>query len=248
MSDPVILNTRPLAQQEETSQAFILQGFRVIEFPCIEITEIDNPLEAKHKLSLINKDEVIIFTSQHAVSNAYKILPSLEFSSSCHIISVGKKTASVLEQNFAGNIWIPERQNSQGVIDLLKGLKTFKKINLISAAGGRQKIQNFALQNNYDLVQINVYQRQAVIFNKSLSKKIANTKQLKILATSKAILINLKNGVELNIWEELIKKQVICASKRIEEAAIDLGYENTVNFNTANPHLIAGQLMLLETS
>ncbi|HHL31075.1 MAG TPA: uroporphyrinogen-III synthase, partial [Oceanospirillales bacterium] len=157
MDKPTVLNTRAYAQQQMTTEVFTDRGFAVLDFPCIEIVDVDDSTLPFSQLHKIGEHDAVIFTSQHAVNYAFKIFPQWLIPDSVIVIAVGAKTAEVLEQHCQAHIWIPEQHNSQGVIDLLKGLKHYEKIQLISAAHGRQLIQRFAQSNNKQWTQINVY-------------------------------------------------------------------------------------------
>lgn len=244
MIKPTLLNTRPQALQQLTHDAFVAIGFDVITFPCIEIIDVEDIQQPIKKLAKISSKDTLVFTSQYAVSNAYKIKPNLNLDNKSTVIVVGKKTAQVLEQNYSGDIWIPEQQNSIGVIDLLKGLSDCDSIKLISADNGRDLIQNYAIEARIYFEQINVYQRQLPKADKSTIEIIENTNKLFILATSVSNLENLKILLQ-NKWRRLLSQTVICASSRIQTVAVQMGFKKTLNCQTANPELMAEQLKKL---
>lgn len=241
MTKPTILNTRPAALQPSTSDAFTKHGFKVINFPCIEIAQANNPQSIVNQLTLINKQDCVIFTSQYAVRYAYKVYPEFSIPDNAVVITVGSKTAHVLEQHYKGHIWTPEQQNSQGVIDLLKGLADCQIIKLISAENGRELIQKFALKKKIQLQQINVYKRQLPTVDDETIKTIKQTNRLIILATSETTLNHLKILLK-NTWSDLLNQSVICASARIQEMAKSLGFKESYNMQTANPQILAEKL------
>ena len=241
MTKPTILNTRPAALQSSTTEAFIKHGFKVINFPCIEIAQVNNPQSAVNLMTVINKQDCVIFTSQYAVKYAYKIYPEFSIPDNAVVITVGTKTAHVLEQYYKGHIWTPEQQNSQGVIDLLKGLANCHAIKLISAEDGRELIQKYALKNKIQLLQINVYKRQLPPFDDKTIKIIKQTNPLIILATSETTLNHLKILLKNN-WNDLLNQSVICVSARIQEIANGLGFIKSYNMQTANPQILAEKL------
>ncbi|MCF6318763.1 MAG: uroporphyrinogen-III synthase [Proteobacteria bacterium] len=233
-----ILNTRPKALLEITREAFVKQGFEVIDFPCIEIIKGIDTDKIQAQLTTIKAQDVLVFTSQHAVTHAFNSFIELNIAKAAVVIAVGTKTAQVLEQNYSGNIWIPQQQNSEGVIDLLKGLTQCHSIKLISAKNGRNSIQNFASKHDIYFEQINVYQRQLPNVDDNTINTIKHTDPLFILATSVTTLNNLQILTQ-EIWPKLIKQPVICASNRIEKTASQLGFNSVVNLNTADPDLMA---------
>jgi uroporphyrinogen-III synthase len=239
---PTIVNTRPSLQQYETTKSFQDHGFSVISFPCIEIVGEQNKHKILSQLNACVSADVVIFTSQHAVGYAYKLNPSWEISDSIAVIAVGAKTAQALEQNFSGHIWIPKRQNSIGVLELLQGFKHFNGIKLITAVNGRNVIQRFALENKIRLDQINVYKRQLPQVDDNSLSLLEKTDNLYILATSVTTILNLPHLLPGNIWVKVLNSTVICASTRIEKAAMDIGFIKTENMHTANPEKMAVKL------
>ncbi|MBL4659383.1 MAG: uroporphyrinogen-III synthase [Alcanivoracaceae bacterium] len=246
MTKVTILNTRAIAQAESTREALQQRGFDVIDFPCIEIISVRSKDKVIAQLEHINNKDVIVFTSQYAVQYAYKINPRWQIKETAIVIAVGTKTAQILEQNFSGEIWVPTQQNSQGVIDLLQGIKYFETIKLISAEGGRKVIQRFAMDNKIDLTQINVYKRQLPLIKTELFQQIEQTDNLYILATSVSTINNLKALLPQKLWDKILSKKIICASARIETVVSGMGFKITENMDTANPEAIAEKLNIQE--
>ena len=229
-------------QQQETSEIFKAHGFNVINFPCIEITELDSKTQALQQLKQVKSTNVIIFSSQNAVRHAFLIYPDWKISEQSTVIAIGTKTAECLEQNSPVHIWVPEKQNSQGAIELLKGLKKLNSISLITAANGRELIQNFAKENNVPIQQINVYQRKLPQPDYITNQIIAKTENLYILATSVSTLVNLQKLLSEETWNKIKSNKLICASERITFYAKGEGFSNVLNVNTANPEKIANIL------
>lgn len=235
-----VLNTRPISSLQATNDAFKTLGFDVIDFPCIEIVQSKNPEQCKALISQIKTDSIIVFTSQHSVTYAFQIFPDWQIPKQSIVIAVGLKTAQCLEQHVINNIFVPEKHNSQGVIDLLDGLKNKKSLALISAENGRHKIQKYVIENNMELSQINVYERQ--LPNPHQTKWLCDKSNINILATSKTILNNLKLLLTKDQWMSIHKQVFVCASSRIENHANKLGLENTLNTQSANPKKMAQKL------
>lgn len=237
----VVVNTRPISQSNQTNQEFIKQGFDVINFPCIEIVASDDSQKCINQLNEINDKGIILFTSQNAVIYAFKLKPNWHIPQESKVIAVGTKTAEYLEQHINNCIFVPEQQNSQGVIEILNGLKDIPSISLISAENGRQEIQTYAKVNNIELNQINVYKRQIPKIIEPINW-INNNSEINILATSINVLENLKLLVGKNQWKFLKNQLIVCASNRIEKRAHELGLLKTLNINSANPEIMAQKL------
>ena len=237
----IVLNTRPTSMSMQTNEAFTKIGFEVIDYPCIEIVESDDIEQCRNQINQINPNSTIIFTSQQSVIYAFKILSHWKISQSSIIVAIGSKTSQCLEQYINNNIFVPDQQNSNGVIDLLSGLKKSNSIALISAENGRKKIQNYVIDSNIELTQINVYKRQ-VPAKKYSQDWLKNLSEINILATSNSILDNLKELLEDENWIKIQNQLVVCASSRIDTHAQALGFENTFNTESANPNIMAKKL------
>lgn len=237
MTDVTLLNTRALAQQQETYDAFIKAGFKVINFPCISIKAIDDIELVKQQFNNIDAGDTLIFTSQQAVHFAFKLNTQLNLQQQT-LIAVGTKTAESLEQNTNCDIFVPKKQNSEGIIELLQGSKTINTIHLITAPNGRQYIQNFAQRNNIKLQQINVYKRTLPDVSQAALKEIEQSDLLYVLATSIAVINNLKQLISEELWEKIHTSYLVCASKRIADFAKQQGFKKCYNVNSAKPALM----------
>lgn len=241
MTDVTLLNTRPLAQQQETYDAFTQAGLNVINFPCIAIQAIPDNESAIGQLNTIVANDTLVFTSQHAVHYAFGLYPQFSLNQNT-LIAVGTKTAETLEQNTACDIFVPEQQNSEGVIALLQGLKQLNTVHLITAPQGREQIQNYALNNNIKLQQINVYKRTLPQVSKQALKEIEQSNHLIVLATSITSIKNLKQLIPEELWKKIQTSTFICASKRIEDYLIQQGVKKYHTVNTANPILMTEKI------
>ncbi|VAW42314.1 hypothetical protein MNBD_GAMMA01-1095 [hydrothermal vent metagenome] len=239
MCRATILNTRPIWQAQYTADVFRQHGFAVIDFPCIEIANINNTATIIKKLNSSNPKDVIIFTSQHAVTHAFKINPTWQISDTAIVIAVGEKTAQCLEQNSHWDIWTPKQHNSAGVIELLKGIQSINAIQLITAKYGRDLIQKYATASGITLQQINVYKRQVPKPDKEVIQQIAQTDNLLVLATSVTTLMNLQILLPNKLCNQIQASQLICVSDRIAATARAMGFLHIENLATTNMDKLA---------
>ena len=233
-----ILNTRAVEQQKHTQEIFEKNGFKVINFPCLEIVTVsDRDLVRKQIIETAYSD-VFVFTSQNAVVYAFKIQPNWKIPKNATVIAIGNKTAEILEQYYSGYIWVPEKHNSEGAIELIKGLKKTSSLALITGKSGREEIQNYCVSNKIKLTQINVYQRQIPTVDSDVIHEIQNSKDLLILATSTTTLAHIKKMVSEDLYKKLQQQTIISASDRITEFAMKQGFQNIMTTNTAGPEKI----------
>ncbi|MFK8010942.1 MAG: uroporphyrinogen-III synthase [Marinicellaceae bacterium] len=242
MSVGTILNTRPIAYKSQTHKAFHKKGFSIIDFPCIEIAAPNDMNQVKNQLNDIKSKGIIVFTSPQAVRFAFKIKSEWKIPQPILIIAVGPKTAEMLEQYTSHNIFTPEQHNSHGVIELIQGLNYSDSMTLICAKGGRQRIKKFALDNRINFSQINVYQRKIPSNVSAFDWIDCDNLNVSILATSINSLDNLKILTGKSHWLKLKDQLLVCASKRIETHAHEIGCLNTLNTNSANPKVMSNKL------
>ena len=233
-----ILNTRAVEQQKHTQEIFEKNGFQVINFPCLEIVTVSDTDFVRKQIIETSHSDVFVFTSQNAVIHAFKIQPNWKISKNATVIAVGNKTAEILEQHYSGDIWVPEKHNSEGAIELIKGLKKTLSLALITGKLGRDEIQNYCESNKIKLTQINVYQRQIPTVDSDVIQEIQNSKDLLILATSTTTLAHIKKMVSEDLYKKLQQQTIISASDRITEFAMKQGFQNIMTTNTADPEKI----------
>jgi len=243
MIKPVIVNTRPVSNTRFTQEVFENAGFEVINFPCIQINTVTEYETVILDLENIQKDDIIIFTSPNAVIHAFKITPKWLIPSSCTVIAVGKKTSKHLEHKISNSIWIPTKQNSEGVIALLKGLNDCKQIVLITAPNGRKVIHEFSKDKNIHLKQINVYHRVIPKVNEIQLEKLREAEKLTMLATSINTLENLKQMLCEELLAKLKNHTLLCASNRIVIHAQKQGFYQAINCHSANPDTMLKYLL-----
>ncbi len=239
MNKKYLLNTRPVDQSLRTRTAFEACGFTVIDLPCIEISAAKDVVRVQYQMQSLSAREAVIFTSQYAVRYAFSLCPQWHIDESCQVMAVGSKTAEVLEHNYSGHIWVPEQQNALGIIELLKGMNHKRPIKLISAPEGTQYIQQFAKDQDLPFEQINVYQRQRPQWSIVELEQIKAYQPLYVIVSSVTTLRHLFEGLPKNIWHNLLKATLICASSRIVVAAQNMGFEHHINASTANPDAMA---------
>jgi len=241
-----LLNTRPSEKEQLTQKTFEKHGFKVINFPCIEIScNQKNKDTAIKQLCAIASNDTLIFTSQHAVRCAFNLFPQWQIPNQATVIALGSKTSECLKKREGIKVLTPEQQNSEGVIELLQSLNSPSCISLVTAKHGRNQIQHYAHLNGIALQQINVYYRQ--LPKTQDHGEIEKTKNLYILATSVTTLENLQKLLSPTSLKHVQNNTLICASERIARAAKKQGFEHCLISHTANPERISAFLLSMLT-
>ncbi len=246
----LVLVTRPEPGLSHTMAIFEKAGFHPLACPVLSIRPYGLPDSVQKQLRQVAHWDTLIFPSQHAVEQAFAICPHWSIGPATQLISVGKRTAHTLYDHLPtpteNPVLVPEKHNSDGVIELLSGLRRPGQVALITAPNGRQKIQQwFASTQETNPASIPawrevfVYQRQPHPPNNdclhALKQTSATGQVVFTLATSTGIVTAL-----LEHWPQpclaMVQQQpLVCASERIAQAATDAGFRHCLIAEGAAP-------------
>lgn len=244
----LIVVTRPEPGLSETMTAFEQAGFPTVACPLLALHGPEQPEQARQQLRHVATWDTLIFPSQHAVEQAFKLLPDWAIAPATQLLAVGQRTAhrlcDHLPENSENPLLVSKKANSEGVIDILAGLQHPGQVAIITAPGGRQAIQHWLthqLQQNPARVskwtEVFVYRRQHVVpptdCIQTINRVMAAGQTVFTLATSIGILTALLESWPAESLPELQRQPLICASSRIATAATDAGFRHCLIANGA---------------
>lgn len=253
-----VLITRPSPGLEETRTVFEAAGFRAVPCPLLTIEKTSQPEAARRQLQQVSDWDTLIFPSQHAVEQAFALLPDWSPSPHTQLIAVGPRTAhrlmDCLPDSAPNPVLVPDKSNSEGVIELMQGLRKNNSVALITAPDGRQHLQNWLRQADgiHCWQEIFVYQRQhgAVcpeclhatwpFLQAANPEKSSENGRLFVLSTSVSVVTGLLENWPGDSLAALQQHPLVCASERIATAATDAGFSHCLIAEGAAPqHLLA---------
>ncbi len=250
----LVLVTRPEPGLSDTVATFEKAGLQALACPLLQLLACEHPEQARRQLQRMSRWETLIFPSQHAVEQAFALCPDWQISPATQLIAVGQRTAHRLCDHLPAEaenpVLVPEKNNSEGVIELLAGLRRPGRVGLITAAGGRQAIQHWLNQRHTEnpeslpeWQQVFVYRRQHAQPDAGCVAKVdaalASGQPVFTLATSVSIVTALLESWPQESLTPLKQQPLVCASRRIALASADAGFEHCLIAEGAT----AGQLL-----
>ena len=226
-----ILNTRPLPQGHQLSEAIMNAGGSSIELPAIEI----KPTTTESWLNLLpplNNVRQAIFISTNAINYFFSGLQknAILWPTSIPITTIGHASANALKAWHLNAANIPSMADSEHLLQLecLQQVKD-QTILLIKGEGGRMDIISTLVKHGASLVSLNVYRRALPnIPPQSLKAVWHNDAVDIILLTSHAAIQNLflLMGKEAHGW--LRNTPCLVISKRLADMAALFGMRTII--------------------
>ena len=223
-----ILITRQIDQSKKFSSLLNEKNIKNIIFPVIYIENISL---TKKNIKDIESAELIIFTSQNAVSSIKSNLSSINISNK-KIAAIGKSTEKYLnELNINVDITPKKDFTSEALLAEIKDNKIINnKVLIVKGMGGRDLLHNEISKNNIILNDLNIYKRcLPKNFNNLNLNEISH-----ICITSIEILNNfskIMNIMKKNITENMI---FVCGNQRIANEVLKI-YKNNKLIISKNP-------------
>jgi len=237
----LVLVTRPEPGLSETVDTFKKAGLQALACPLLDVLACDQPETARKQLRQISHWETLIFPSQHAVEQAFSLCPNWQLSPTTQLIAVGQRTAQrlcdYLPAAAENPVLVPEKNNSEGVVELLAGLRRPGRVGVITAAHGRQAIPHWLKQQHKEnpeslpeWQQVFVYRRQHAKPDTGCLAKVdaalASGQPVFTLATSVSIITAMLENWPRDSLAALKRQPLVCASQRIALTAAEAGFEH----------------------
>jgi len=236
-----VLVTRPGKQGLALCQQLTDAGVKALHHPLIRI--VDNKQNTQ-LLDQLERSNIIIAVSQHAVSSTQHILnlQQSKWPTEPLYLGVGQKTAHKLSKATQQNVNYPETSDSEHLLQLdeLKGISG-KTITILRGNGGRELIRDSLVSQGANVVYCETYHREFIPIQDPLTFlhwKESGINQIVITSQGQLEFLTSSTPIEFLPW--LQQQQLFVPSQRIAARAQQLGFsfiENTVSAN--NQDLLA---------
>jgi uroporphyrinogen-III synthase len=233
LTGEIILNTRPIHQQEELSLRLSSRGATVVSLASIEITEAE-PTEFLDNLDIHLPDyDILLFVSRNAVSGFMKFLGNIKLPVTQKIGVIGEGTfRSVKAANALCNQTVIEAYpyNSEGLL-AAEALQTINNQTVLIVRGqqGRNLLGDELRRRGARVDYCEVYQRRAP---SNTAEKLADpgAEGFPTIAvfTSNEGLQNLLKAVDADQRKQLLQIPWLLISERMRESAINLGHNASI--------------------
>jgi uroporphyrinogen-III synthase len=217
-----------LAQLEAVNQ--------VIAAPLVSFTA--NPKQTLQKQLTLFQPEIIIFVSVPSVNFAFEFCPQSLWPEGAHYLAVGNATAEQLKSQKIKQISVPEKHDSEHLLtlDLLQNIEN-KNILIIRGDGGRELIKETLELRGARVEYAEVYQRCWSTLPLDTADQWKNQQINCIVITSNEML-NRFHQLTTNDNNYWCKQLIIVVSKRIEQSAQALGYQQIIIADGASEQAI----------
>ena len=214
----MIVNTRPVNLSQKTNSLLEKSKQEFSHIPLTRIIKTEPPLQSLQYINNLKDYDVLIFTSQSAVTHGAEFFQDTLFANkNIPILAIGLATKESLRKlNLASSI--PQTFDSAGLADVIKEMG-YKKC-LVFCGGKNPRI--LTLTNAH----IDTFPCYASHDEMSIDfLKIRDKRKLVILIYTHQSLKVLMKQLSVNKNQKVV---LIVASKRIEELAKEYGFKNSV--------------------
>ncbi len=215
-----VIITRPKPKITNTIKYYQQLGLSCFQAPCIDV--ITAPGLKSTWLELAQKTTCLIVLSSHAIEHALRVKKDFFVEDPGVVIAVGAAVQREWKKRFGQDI-INAGGNSEAVIKQIQQRKV-NHICVLTAAGGREKIKQYALENRINLTQINCYQRKKLPLDLLCWHLLVNKHMTVLTATSGEILQHIEESLDPQDWQILLKRPVVVGSSRIGQLAEKQGF------------------------
>lgn len=222
-----VLITRPQHQSEELCSLIEAAHGRPVRFPTIEIHGPADKRAARDTLAAARHADLLIFVSTNAVQYAFPLLPE-QLPLDVQIAAIGKATADALSEQGLEPTLVPQRMDSEGLLDL-PAMHTVsgKTVYILRGNEGRELLQETLSERGARVHQVEVYRRTLPLRQAAATNLVRNWAQLVdvVTATSNTIIDNLFTMLGDEGAELLRTTPLVVISQRMAEHVIGLGCE-----------------------
>lgn len=222
-----ILNTRPANQNKPLSNVINEAGGYSIELPTLVIEPLDDWLRVMPPTQTIS---ISIFISVNAVNLFFEALKKHQKSWPATIanIAVGKATANAIENNGFAVTYLPEKANSESLLQLpaLQSVAN-QTIVQIKGKGGRSLINETLKARGARLISLPVYERLLPTYSSKVLHSLWQDNGVDIiLFTSQQAIYNLFALFDNKAHAWLQRKPCLVISQRIATTARLIGMQS----------------------
>lgn len=226
-----VLVTRPAPQSEGLCRLIAQCGGRALAFPVMEIQPPGNSEQARALLA--RAWDLVIFISPNAVRFALALAGMLPTAKRTAV--VGRGTARALEAAGARADLMPERHDSEGLLELPELARVAgQRVLILRGEGGRPLLGDVLVERGADLSYAEVYRRvRPVVDAAPLLARWGRDVRV-VTATSVEILENLRALLGARGYGRLRSTPLVVVSERMLHSAEEMGIERIVRAEGAS--------------
>lgn len=233
----VILNTRPLHQQDELTRMLQHDGASVLAFPVIDIEPLRDAGCRRQLACSISGFDILLFVSRNAVDGAFAMIDSTQLAPATAFGVIGSATRNALAAGLAGSrfniddcLVAGEPYNSEALLEspALQRVSG-KRILILRGQQGRNLLGDELARRGAVVEYAEVYRRalparEPGVFNQLVAASFPSL----VILTSGEGMHNLMKLVDADAARALRQTPWLLISERMRESALKLGHNATV--------------------
>ncbi len=228
---PLCLNTRPAHQSRSLTESLQQQGFRVVEFPTIEISESSNADQLADLSSSLAEYDIALFVSRNAVDYAFRYFSAADLPAQLQMGVIGKGSWQALrEQGVESKIIPATSYDSEGLL-AAQNLQQVnnKKIIIFRGQAGRNLLGDTLRERGARVDYCEVYTRgipdyPAQAFGNRIGSQFPDV----AIFTSAEGLRNCFDLLQAQELQQLKRIPWLLISERMRETANNLGHNGSI--------------------
>lgn len=222
-----LIITRPVGSATAFTHRIRAQGGVPLLLPGLALRNVTDQQGARAGLRAALTDELLIFTSPAAVRFAVHLAP---LRAGGAVLAVGQGTAQALRRQGIATVWVPARQDSEGLLSHpLLHLPQGRRISVIGAPGGRGLLRAQLQQRGAQLREVHVYRREPPrLDRRHVEKLMALPASALLLLSSHEALRNLLRLLPAAALQRLRTATAVVSSERLVTAVADAGFSRRV--------------------
>ncbi len=221
-----VISLRPLGQHDAVRRAAARAGMGCVALSTMRIVLRDDA-QARRRLRDALAAPRVVFTSPNAVRAAAAMAPLRRKRSQRHF-AIGAGTAAALRRAGIDEVHVPARADSEALLamDALRDIAGLR-VGLVTAPGGRDRIEPGLRKRGAQVVRADVYARQAQApTSRAFAALRAARGRWAIALSSGEALRTLMDHAPADLALKLRAARILAGSERLADEARALGFRD----------------------
>jgi uroporphyrinogen-III synthase len=235
-----VVITRPSSMAGAMRRRVEGLGGKPIGLPGIALRAAADAGKARRELRAVRSADIVVFISPAAVRFAWNLLPRLRFARTTCVLAPGAGSVRALQRRGAAASYPPERQDSEGLLDLPSLTRVRRRhIALVGAAGGRELLSRELRARGARVQLIEVYRRSVPRLDRRHFAQLERaTGPLIGLFSSAEALTNLHMQMPPALFAHIAAGDCVVSGARVAEVAHTLGFAHVHVATSASPEAL----------
>lgn len=227
LKPPVCLNTRPAHQGAQLAKALMQNGFKVLDFPTIQIVASPSTPFLETLARQLSNFDIVLFVSRNAVDYAFHYLNNITLAPDLQFGVIGKGSMQALQKHGVESQIIPAASfNSEGLLASASLQQvSAKRIIIFRGQEGRNLLGDTLRERGAQVTYCEVYRRELPQYPENTFARLTfEGFPDVVIFTSAEGLLNCHELLKPDEWQRLSTVTWLLISERMRETAHKLGH------------------------